>query len=342
MHAALSFAQPVPPAPGRTIEVADGIFWARLPLPFQLDHVNVYLLEDDGGWTVIDTGTDSLTNHDHWNQLLAETVPGRPLRRVIVTHFHPDHVGVAGWLCRSHNVPLVMTESELALAQRMLATEETTTHARFHSIYRLNGMEPDLADQVVANGHDYHRWVSELPDEVTILHAGEEFRIGKRNFRLMVGGGHSPEHAMLYDAEGKVLICADQVLARISPNISIVPSDPEGNPLSYYLDSLEMLRREVPDSALVLPGHDIPFHGLHARAQALRLHHESRCAAIVAACRHRRLSARELVPHTFLREFDHRQIGFALTETIAHVNLLLATRQLSASVIDEVKRFTSI
>lgn len=341
MHAALSFIQPVPPEPGRTIEIADGIFWARLPLPFQLNHVNVYLLEDDDGWTVIDTGTDNPANRDHWNQLLAETVPGRPLRRVIVTHFHPDHIGGAGWLCRGHNVPLVMTGDELSLARKMLATDEATTHARFRSIYQLNGMEPELVEEVVTNGHDYHRWVSDLPDEVAIIRAGEEFRIGKRKFRVMVGGGHSPEHAMLYDAEGKVLICADQVLARISPNISILPSDPEGNPLSFYLDSLAMLRREVPDSALLLPGHDIPFHGLHARAEALRLHHESRCAAIVAACRLRPLSARELVAHVFQREFDYRQIGFALTETLAHVNLLLAEQRLTASVIGDIRRFRS-
>ncbi|MBV9076522.1 MAG: MBL fold metallo-hydrolase, partial [Methylobacteriaceae bacterium] len=180
-------------------------------------------------------------------------------------------------------------------------------------------------------GHQYLRMVSGLPKTFRRLIAGERLRIGGRDFEVLTGGGHAPEQILLYETSAGLLLSADQVLARISPNVSVFPRDPEGDPLGIFLRSLRALKERLPADVLVLPGHDLPFRGLHERLDAMSAHHAERCAAIVEACRDRPRSAAELVPHIFNRPLDPHQTGFAFSEVLAHVNYLRRRGRLSAA-----------
>ncbi|WP_188722528.1 MBL fold metallo-hydrolase [Nitratireductor aestuarii] len=311
------------------IELAPGVLWARLVLPFQLNHVNVYVLDDGDSWVVVDTGVYNQATCDQWEALLSGPLAGRPVSRVIVTHFHPDHIGMAGWLCRRMDASLTMTPCEYKTAERMLQATEGELHGKFRALYGSHGLTSPCLEKVVAVGHEYHSIVSDLPGVVELMSRGDLISIGGRSFRVFTGGGHSPEHGMLYCEADRLLLCADQVLGRISPNIGVLPSEPDADPLGVFLRSLRDLRAEIPDDTLLLPGHDVPFAGLHKRVDELTRHHHDRCAAILTACKQQALSALELVPHVFERKLDLTQIGFALAETVAHINRLVAEGKLT-------------
>ena len=321
---------PAPPAPGRTIEVAPGILWARLPLPFRLDHVNVYFVDDGDGWAVIDAGIGNRATKAAWEALLAGPLAGRRLTRLIVTHMHPDHVGAAGWLVERLGLPLDMTETEYLSAQLLLSDPEALAAEPYLGFYVGNGLDPEATEAVMTRGHDYLRMLTGLPKTFRRIIAGDKLKIGGRSFEVTTGGGHASEQMMLHCAAENVFLPADQVLPRISPNVSVYARDPEGDPLGIFLRSLRSIKAAVPADALVLPGHDLPFTGLHDRLDAMALHHEERCAEIVAACRERPLSGAELVPHVFHRPLDPHQTGFAFSEILAHVNYLIRRGRLAA------------
>jgi glyoxylase-like metal-dependent hydrolase (beta-lactamase superfamily II) len=301
----LTFPYPTPPEPGSVMEIAPGILWLRLALPYRLDHVNVYLIEDGAGWAVLDTGLDDAATRAAWETLLAGVLRGRPLTRVLVTHYHPDHIGLAGWLCERFDLPLLMSQTEYLVSL---------------SIH----LEPGAL-----NAEPYLRMISGLPRTFRRLIAGELLRIGGRTFEVLSGGGHAPEQVMLFCPAENLLLCADQVLARISPNISVQAMDPEGDPLGIYLRSLASLKRDLPEDVLVLPGHNLPFVGLGTRIDELCAHHEARCVAIETACRSAPCTAADLVPVVFRRVIDDpHQMGFAFSEGLAHVNYLLRENRL--------------
>ena len=317
------FPFPAPPAPGAVTEVAPGILWVRLALPFRLDHVNIYLVEDGPGYAAIDTGIGDDATRAAWEGLLAGVLRDRPLTRVIATHFHPDHVGTAGWLCARLGVPLLMSQSEYLTSLVIHLDPAALQSEPYRSFYRGQGLDGPTTDTLLDQGQRYLRMMTGLPRTFQRLMAGETLRLGARDFAVLTGGGHAPEQVMLYSEADGVLLAADQVLARISPNIGVSAMDPDGDPLGIYLRSLQALRRRLPADTLVVPGHNLPFIGLHERVDELLAHHEGRCAAIVAACRDRALSAAELVPVVFGRAIDDpHQMGFAFGEALAHVNLL--------------------
>lgn len=319
----LLFPFPTPPALGETIEVAPGILWVRLALPFRLDHVNIYLVEDGLGYAVIDTGIGDEATQAVWKTLQAGPLRSRPLTRIVVTHFHPDHVGMAGWLCERHGAPLLMSQTEYLTGLAIHLDPESLDGEPYRSFYLGHGLDAEATAQLLTLGHRYLRMVTGLPRTFRRLIAGEVLRLGARSFEVLSGGGHSPEQVMLYCAADKLLLCADQVLARISPNISVQAMDPEGDPLGIFLRSLAELRRALPADVLVLPGHNLPFVGLHPRVEELAAHHEARCAAILDACRAKGCSAADLVPVVFHRPIDDpHQMGFAFGEALAHANLL--------------------
>ena len=327
------------PAPGQTTEVATGIRWARLPLPYRLDHVNIYLIDDGDGVALVDTGIDTAACRETLQRLLAGPLSGQPITRLIVTHCHPDHVGLADWLVRRTGLTLEMSEAEYLTALVLHLDPDALESETYRSFYEDRGLDGETTDAVMSRGHDYLRRVSGLPKNFRRVIAGERLRIGGRDFEVVTGGGHSPEQIMLVCAADRIFLSADQVLPRISPNIGIYPRDPEGDPLGIFLRSLRGLRDTVPNDVLVLPGHDLPFVGLHERIDAMLLHHEERCGAIVAACRAEPRSAAELVPIIFHRPLDAHQTGFAFGETLAHVNYLLRRGRLRAAPgRDEIHR----
>lgn len=320
---------PEVPVPGKVCEVAPGILWTRFKLPYQLNHVNVYLLEDFDGWTAVDAGIDGQSTRVAWEEVFDLRLGGRPVTRLIVTHFHPDHIGAAGWFVERTGASFVMTATEYHMAMRMFTISPEDRIAHYRSFYGYHGMDSDFAEDVVAQGHNYRTGVGEPPALTTAISSGDTLSIGGRTFRVLTGSGHSPELAMLHDPVDDLLICADQVLARISPNISLLPSEPDADPLGDYLSSIEALRGMVSDEAFVMPGHELPFIGLHARIGELYDHHRRRCQAIEIACRNEPLTAQQLVPHVFERNFDAYQMGFAMAETLAHINLLVGQDRLA-------------
>jgi glyoxylase-like metal-dependent hydrolase (beta-lactamase superfamily II) len=325
----LTFPYPAAPEPGTTLEVAPGILWLRLALPYRLDHVNVYLIDDGDGWAILDTGLDDAPTRATWDAVLAGPLRGRPLTRILVTHYHPDHIGLAGWLCDRFDLPLLMSQTEYLVSLAIHLDPGALNAEPYLSFYRSHGLDADTTERLLTNGHRYLRMISRLPRTFRRLIAGERLRVGGRVFEVLTGGGHAPEQVMLFCRAENLIICADQVLARISPNISVQAMDPEGDPLGIYLRSLAGLKRDMPESVLTLPGHNLPFVGLHTRIDELAAHHEARCQAIEDACRSAPHTTADLVPVVFRRVIDDpHQMGFAFSEVLAHVNYMLRENRL--------------
>jgi len=319
----LHFPFAAPPAIGEMTEVVPGVFWVRLALPFRLDHVNIYLVEDGAGYAVIDTGIGDDLTRDIWGALLTGPLRARKLTRVIVTHFHSDHVGMAGWLCQRFGIPLLMSQTEYLTSLSLHLDPKALDSEPYRSFYLGQGLDADTTEKLLNLGQRYLLMVTGLPRTFRRLIAGETLRLGARDFQVLSGGGHSPEQVMLYCEADRLLLSADQVLARISPNISVQAMDPEGDPLGIFLRSLAGLKRDLPADTLVVPGHNLPFVGLHTRVDELTAHHNARCAAIFEACRAASRTAADLVPVVFRRPIDDpHQMGFAFSEVLAHVNLM--------------------
>ncbi len=314
------------PEPAATIEVAPGVLWLRLGLPFKLDHVNVWLIEDGDGWTAVDTGLHDQRTCRIWQRVLEDRLGGRPLRRVIATHFHPDHVGMAGWLAEQTGSSLWMPEREWRMAR--LLTAPVTDHdlAEFVEFYRRAGFPADMEAVCRARIRHYARCVSRIPELAQPLEEDDVIAIGGRGWRVLIGAGHSPQQAVLYCPEIGVLISGDQVLPEISPNVSVVPRESANDPLGDFLASLPRFL-DLPADTRVLPSHRWPFAGLHERVHTLLHHHDDRLAATLAACG-QPSSGLTILKALFERELDDHQLFFAIGETLAHLCHLIHRGQI--------------
>lgn len=323
------------PVAGEMTEIAPGIMWFRFPLPYQLDHVNIYLLEDGDGWCVLDAGIHDERTVDLWKSVVSGVLHSSRLTRLIVTHHHPDHIGAAGWLCREASIPLLISQTAFLACANLALDPGSPQDRQFHDFYQSHGMAPEIVGRLGTNGLEYLRKVSPLPSTFLRLLSGDTLKIGSRIFRVLTGDGHAPEQVMLYCEEDRLFFSADQVIAKISPNVSVWPNEPDGDPLSHFLRTTRQLRDNMPDDVLVLPGHQLPFYGLHERCNELVKHHEDRCALIGEACADKSLTTSELVPFVFPRELDIHQLGFAFSETLAHVNRMLRREELIKVVSDD-------
>lgn len=325
----LTFPVETPPAPGELLEIAPGILWARIALPFRLDHINVYLIEDGDGWAILDTGIDNAATRAAWDAMASGPLRGRRFTRLIVTHFHPDHIGLAGWLCERFSLPLFTTQTTYLGCLNISLSPGALDAKPYRDFYLRHGLDPDTTQRVATQGHQYLKMVSGLPPTFTRVVGGDTLKIGGRSFSVLTGNGHAPEQMMLYCAADDTFLAADQVLAKITPNVSVWAVDPEGDPLGLYLRSLREIKAAIPSTALVLPGHQLPFRGLHTRSDELAEHHMVRCAAIAEACRKRPHSAAELLPVLFHRPLDPHQMSFAFSEVQAHVNYMVGRGDLA-------------
>jgi glyoxylase-like metal-dependent hydrolase (beta-lactamase superfamily II) len=309
------------PVPAGTIEVAPGVHWLRMPLPFALDHINLWLLEDGESWTLVDCGVNSTASTTLWERLVADCLRGRKIGRLVVTHYHADHVGLGGWHARRWDAPLWMTEGEYLTALALYY--ETPGHHRgaMFDLFRAHGLEETRIDGMKSFSGAYPRLITELPHTFRRIMPDEKLVIGGRDWRVLAGYGHAPEHASLYCEELAVMIAGDMVLPRISTNISVRPVEPDGNPLARFLESLQRFTA-LPQGTLVLPSHGLPFRGLHGRLAQLQAHHAERLGELEAACAEPRC-ARELVPILFRRALDDRAWYFAMGECVAHLNYLM-------------------
>ncbi|HXP06806.1 MAG TPA: MBL fold metallo-hydrolase [Stellaceae bacterium] len=322
MDGSLQFPVATPPAPGETVQIAPGIHWLRMRLPFALNHINLWLLEDGPGWTIVDCGYALDEARDAWERIFAETLGGRPVRRVIVTHYHPDHIGLASWLTEPWEAPLWISEKEwLHARMHALGTGGDASETLRRDFALRAGLDEETSQVFAERQGNYRLGVPSVPTTYHRIGEGSAIEIGGREWRVIIGEGHAPEHACLYCAESGVLIAGDQILPRISPNISVQTYEPDGDPLARYLNSLKKLRAALPPDILVLPSHNLPFYGVHERIDELAGHHEARCAEVIAACA-RPMSAADLMPVLFRRLLDRHQMGFALGEALAHLHYL--------------------
>ena len=328
------------PGPEQVVEVMPGVLWVRLKLPFRLNHVNIYLLADDDGWTIVDSGFGNEESIAAWTTLFEGPLAHVKITRLIVTHSHPDHVGLAGWIVERFNCPLVMSQVEYlqSIYHQNRGTEERRNAQRL--FFRRHGMDEGLTDKLMGRGQDYLKRVSVLPASYQRISHGDEISIGTRRFRVITGGGHALDQVMLYCGADKLFLSADQVLSKISPNVSVWAVEPGQNSLGEYLASLASLTTTLPYDVLVLPGHGVPFYGLKTRIKQLADHHEERCGLIAEACRLSPKTSAQLVPVVFHKHvLDVHQMGFAAGELIAHVNYMLNEGRLKAEETDGVLHF---
>ncbi len=337
------------PAPGTTLELAPGVRWLRMGLPFALDHINLWLLRDaqDGvqGWTIIDCGIADDATRALWERIFEHELQGLPVLRVIVTHMHPDHIGLAHWLTERWSTAdrecrLWISATDWNAAR--MASQSTTgfggeASANFFALHGL--ADPESLAKVRARSNYYAGMVPQVPRRYRRLMDGMQITIGGRRWACIAGYGHAPEHISLHQPQAGLLIAGDMVLPRISTNVMVIDLEPEADPLTLYLASLQRMRA-LPEDTLVLPSHGKPFTGLHQRIAQLTEHHAERYAEVMAACAERPQSATDIVPIMFRRALDLHQLTFAMGEAIAHLHgLWLAGRLTREFGADGVYRF---
>lgn len=323
LHASAVFDYPfaAPATDGSVVEIAPGILWARMPMPMALDHINVYLLRGEDGWTLIDTGLNTDTARARWEHIAAYHLQGLPIVRLVCTHMHYDHAGLASWLCERFDIPLYMTHGEYFMMRALSEPIPDPLPASQMLFYQRAGLPQERLDRMW-NAMRQDPFRAPQPQSFTRLRGGDLIRLGDRDWRVVIGEGHSPEHACLYCEQERILIAGDQLLPRISSNVLVTSIEPEANPLQLWLDSLSRLEGLAPDT-LVLPSHERVFRGLHARTQELREHHQQQFDMLREyLAEHQACTAFEAMLCLFPRLRGPVDDMLALGETIAHLSWL--------------------
>jgi glyoxylase-like metal-dependent hydrolase (beta-lactamase superfamily II) len=318
----LRYPWAAPPGPGETLEIADGVLWARLPLPFRPDHLNAYLLDDGDGWTIVDTGLDTPTVREAWAQLLAGPLAGRPVRRVILTHHHPDHVGLAGWF-QARGAELWATRTAWLTARMLTLDVQPLPNPETLAFWRAAGMDAALyAERSLLRPYNFADMVAPMPLGFRRIVQGEVIVAGGRRWRVEIGHGHAPEQATLWSLDDDLVLVGDQILPGITPNLGVYASEPEADPVGDWLDSCVRLAALARDDQLALPGHRRPFRGLPARLGAFISH-----AAEALDRLERHLAAPRRAGECFAplygRTIAAGEYGLALAEAVGHLNRLM-------------------
>lgn len=330
----IRYPWPDPPAAGEATQIAEGVLWMRLPLPMALDHVNIYALDDGGGWTVIDTGFDSRKARAIWETLLAGPLAGKPVTRVVCTHHHPDHVGLAGWF-QTAGAELAMPRTAWLMARMLTLDEQPAYPATSIAFYRRAGMRADLLEQRQNDRpFNFADCVHPMPLGFTRLQEGGTITMGGRTWDIRMGNGHAPEHATFWSREDNLVLGGDQLLPSISPNIGVYPTEPDADPLAEWLEACARLAPFAREDHLVLGGHKLPFTGLPTRMRQLRENHHGALGRLLAHIGTPKRAGDCFAP-LFKREIGEGVYGLALVEALAHLNHLHQTGQATRRLGDD-------
>jgi glyoxylase-like metal-dependent hydrolase (beta-lactamase superfamily II) len=327
----LRFPFDTPPEPGAAVEVAEGILWLRLPLPMALDHVNVYALADADGWTLIDTGMNSRKTRDIWETALAGPLAGKTVARVLLTHHHPDHVGLVGWF-QDRGAELLTTRTAWLYARMLTLDVQDRPSAESLQFYQRAGTSPEmLAKRANERPFNFADMVAPMPLGFTRVEEGETLTLGGRRWRVRLGQGHAPDHITLWSEVDELVIGGDQLLPGISPNIGVYPTEPEADPLTEWLEATARFVPHAREDQLVLPGHKLPFTGLPFRLQQMAENHHQALERLLGHL-HEPQTAAGCFPALYKRPIGEGEYGLALVEAVAHLNCLLRRGQVCRSL----------
>ena len=317
------------PESGEVHEITPDIRWLRLSLPFQLNHINIWLLREGDGWALVDTGLFTKTTREVWKDVLERALAGAPLTRILVTHLHADHVGCAGWLAQRFGIALWMSRAEYLLCRILVADTGKPAPAAGTRFYHAAGFSPEAMDHYCEHFGGFGRVVAPLPESYHRIADGDTVPIGDTEWRVIVGRGHSPEHVCLFSEELNLFIAGDQLLPTISSNVSVYPTEPFANPLKDWFDSIDLLEEQLPEDVLVLPAHGKPFTGAHIRLEQLRKEHQDGLQKLRLICREPR-RALDVFPALFKSRIDDRNLIMATGEALSHLHFLVEQGVISA------------
>ena len=317
------------PEIGHTFEIANGVHWLRMPLPFALQHINLWLLADGDGWIVVDSGLGDAASKTIWENTFSSVMGDAPINHVVITHMHPDHVGCAGWLTERFDVDLWMTREEYALCRLLTADTGRPAPDAGINFYKSAGYSPEALERYRKVFGFFGKFITPLPKSYRRLHDGQKGPVGDHEWEVVVGRGHSPEHACFYNEESNLLVSGDQVLPVISSNVSVYPIEPEANPLLDWIESLRTIRDRIPEDVLVLPAHGKPFRGAHERIDTLIADHMTQLDTLFEYCAEPRRAV-DVFPALYRTKITSDNLMFATGEAIAHLHFLLDEDRITA------------
>lgn len=338
----VSLLQVGPPDVGHAVEVMAGVLWTRLPLPYAPNHINSYLIRDAEGWFAIECGLDDAACRQAWGTLLSGPLRGQRITGILPTHWHSDHLGLAGWLCKRFSAPLLMSRAEYTGGLKMQREAADAVNDGQRRFLLMHGAEQQTAENWARNGHRYLHMMSPVPREFETLKNDAQLKIGSDTFEVLAMKGHSPEEVGLFSRTRNAFFCADHVPPHMAPSVTVQADDPDGNPLRDYLDSLDFLDSRITRDALILPAHETPYVGLTPRTKALRAYYLKRCAIVAEACSASASSAYDLVTRLYRRFPTDTWIGFVISEIVAYINYLLAAGCLEIADRDPVQRYRAV
>ncbi|MFT4713760.1 MAG: glyoxylase-like metal-dependent hydrolase (beta-lactamase superfamily II) [Candidatus Azotimanducaceae bacterium] len=339
----LEYPYSSPPPNGTTQEVAPGVRWLQMPLPMSLKYINLYLIEDDDGWTIIDTGLRGNETQDLWLKIIENELKGKPVTRIICTHMHPDHTGQAGFLTEHCRVSLSMSFKEYFMAKTMGPMTREGNHWETEAYFERAGIEKSFLQELQNMPSSFAPTADDAPFPIsfTRLEEGEVLSIGGNNWDIICGNGHSPEHVCLYSEKLRILISGDQILPIVTSNVSVHPTEPEANPLQGWLESHVKFKALIPNDTLVLPAHNLPFYNVQARLDELIEHHEDRMLQLEENCVEPQV-ATDLLPILFARKLEGYTKIMALGECIAHLHCLMSRNRIERTLEGHLYKYRSI
>ena len=315
------------PGAGETMAVAEGIQWLRMPLPFALNHINLWLLRDGPGWAIVDTGVGTEETKQVWSTVFSDAMSDAPVTHVIATHMHPDHVGCAGWLVSQLGVDLWMSRDEYMMCRILVADTGRDAPDAGLRFYEAAGFSPPQLERYRKFFGFFGKFVTPLPEAYKRMADRDVLAIGGAGWEVITGGGHSPEHACLYDGERNILIAGDQLLPNISSNVSVWPTEPLANPLREWFRTLRNLKERVPADVLVLPSHGKPFRGAHERIDVLIRGHEDQLETLLEFCKQPQRAV-DVFPALYKTRIDDKNRIMATGEALSHLHYLVERGEL--------------